>query len=321
MKILYSDTYTVRLPDGHRFPMSKYALLRQAVEAAGLVPPGDLRPAPPATDEEILRAHDRDYLERLVAGDLTVKEIRRIGLPWSPELVVRARHAVGGTIAACRAALEDGLAVNLAGGTHHAFPDHGQGFCLLNDVVIAARAMLAEGRARQVLVVDCDAHQGNGTAAMARGDDSILTFSIHNESNFPLFKEQSDLDLALPDDTGDEGYLAALDAGLAQILERMEGELAIYLAGADPFERDRLGKLALTKEGLARRDRLVLDCCREAGLAVAVVMGGGYSPRVEDIVDIHLQTVRAAAEAARAWPVPAGARTGGRDSRHPRAGA
>lgn len=306
MKVFYSDTYTVRLPEGHRFPMSKYELLRHAVETAGLVPPGDLRPARPATDEEILRAHDRDYLERLMAGQLSVQEIRRIGLPWSPELVARARHAVGGTIAACRAALEDGLAVNLAGGTHHAFRDHGQGFCLLNDVVIAARAMVAEGRARQVLVVDCDVHQGNGTAAMAQGDDAILTFSIHSESNFPLFKEQSDLDLALPDGTDDEGYLAALNAGLAEILACMQGELAVYLAGADPFEKDRLGKLALTKEGLARRDRLVLECCREAGLAVAVVMGGGYSPQVEDIVDIHLQTVRAAAEMARAWPVAGG---------------
>lgn len=306
MKVFYSDTYTVRLPDGHRFPMSKYELLRHAVESAGLVPPGDLRPAQPATDEEILRAHDRDYLERLMAGQLTVKEIRRIGLPWSPELVTRARHAVGGTIAACRAALEDGLAVNLAGGTHHAFRDHGQGFCLLNDVVIAARAMVDEGRARQVLSVDCDVHQGNGTAAMAQGDGSILTFSIHSESNFPLFKEQSDLDLALPDGTDDEGYLAALDSGLVEILACMRGELAVYLAGADPFEKDRLGKLALTKEGLARRDRLVLERCREAGLAVAVVMGGGYSPQVEDIVDIHLQTVRAAAEMARCWPVPDG---------------
>jgi acetoin utilization deacetylase AcuC-like enzyme len=306
MRVFYSDTYSVRLPEGHRFPMAKYRLLREAVQAAGLVLDGDLRLAQPATDEEILRAHDRSYLERLVAGRLTVKEIRRIGLPWSPELVTRARHAVGGTIAACRAALEDGLAVNLAGGTHHAFRDHGQGYCLLNDVVIAARAMVAEGRARQVLIVDCDVHQGNGTAAIAQGDPSILTFSIHSESNFPLFKEQSDLDTALPDGTGDEEYLAALQAGLADILGRADGELAIYLAGADPFREDRLGHLALTKDGLARRDRLVLARCRDAGLAVAVVMAGGYSPRVEDIVDIHLQTVRVATEMAPSWPLPGG---------------
>jgi acetoin utilization deacetylase AcuC-like enzyme len=309
MKVFDSDAYTVRLPEGHRFPMQKYGLLRQAVQAAGLVPDGDLRAAPPATDEEILRAHDRDYLERLMAGQLTAKEIRRIGLPWSPELVTRARHSVGGTIATCRAALEDGLAVNLAGGTHHAFRDHGQGYCLLNDSVIAARAMQAEGRVRQVLVVDCDVHQGNGTAALARGDASILTFSIHSESNFPLFKEESDLDVALDDGTGDEEYLAALDAGLAEILGRQDGELAIYLAGADPFEEDRLGHLALTKEGLVRRDRLVLEHCRAVGLAVAVVMAGGYSPRVEDIVDIHLQTVRVAAEMAPGWPVPGQIRT------------
>ena len=305
MKAFYSDTYAVRLPEGHRFPMQKYRLLRQAVEAAGLFAEGDLRTAPPATDQEILRAHDPDYLRRLMAGDLTVKEIRRIGLPWSPELVNRARHAVGGTIAACRAALEDGLAVNLAGGTHHAFRDHGQGYCLLNDVVVAARAMQAEGRARQVLVVDCDVHQGNGTAAIAQGDPSILTFSIHSESNFPLFKEQSDLDVALPDAADDEAYLAALAAGLDEILGCVDGELAIYLAGADPLAEDRLGNLALTKEGLARRDRLVLERCRAAGLAVAVVMAGGYSPRVEDIVAVHLQTVRVAAEMAPGWPAPA----------------
>jgi len=309
MQVFTSGTYTFPLPEGHRFPMQKYDLLRQAVQAAGLVSDGDLRAAQPATDEEILRAHDRDYLERLVAGRLTAKEIRRIGLPWSPELVTRARHSVGGTIAACRAALEDGLAVNLAGGTHHAFRDHGQGYCLLNDVVIAARAMVAEGRVRQVLIVDCDVHQGNGTAALAQGDASILTFSIHSESNFPLFKEQSDLDIELADGTGDEAYLAALDAGLAEILGRADGELAIYLAGADPYEEDRLGNLALTKEGLARRDRLVLERCREAGLAVAVVMAGGYSRRVEDIVDIHLQTVRLAAEMATAWAVPGRGRT------------
>jgi acetoin utilization deacetylase AcuC-like enzyme len=304
MRAFYSDTYSVRLPEGHRFPMDKYRLLREAVQAAGLVADGDLCLAQPATDEEILRAHDRDYLERLMAGRLTTKEVRRIGLPWSPELVTRARHTVGGTIAACRAALKDGLAVNLAGGTHHAFRDHGQGYCLLNDAAIAARAMMAEGRARQVVIVDCDVHQGNGTAAIAQGDASILTFSIHSESNFPLFKEQSDLDVALPDGTGDEDYLAALDGGLAQILGRADGELAIYLAGADPFEEDRLGHLALTKEGLARRDRLVLERCRAAGLPVAVVMAGGYSRRVEDIVDIHLATVRVAAEMAPAWPVP-----------------
>ncbi len=309
MRVFYSDIYTIRLPEGHRFPMIKYQLLYEAVRAAGLVRDADLQTAQAASDEEILRAHDRDYLERLTVGQLTAKEIRRIGLPWSPELVARARHSVGGTIAACRAALEDGLAVNLAGGTHHAFRDHGQGYCVLNDVVIAARAMEAEGRVRQVLVVDCDVHQGNGTAAMAQGDASILTFSIHSESNFPLFKEQSDLDVALPDGTGDEDYLAALDAGLAQILARADGELAVYLAGADPFYEDRLGNLALTKDGLARRDRFVLERCREAGLAVAVVMAGGYSPRVQDIVDIHLQTVHVAAELAPCWPVPGRSRS------------
>jgi acetoin utilization deacetylase AcuC-like enzyme len=298
MKAFTSAQFTFPLPEGHRFPMSKYTLLREAVESAGLVAPGDLLVPEPATDEQIQRAHDAVYLEKVKGGRLTAKEIRRIGLPWSPELVVRARYSVGGTISACRVALADGIAVNLAGGTHHASGERGQGYCLFNDSVIAARAMQAEGRVERAVVLDCDVHQGNGTAAIARDDPTIFTFSIHNENNFPLHKEPGDLDIGLEDGTGDEEYLAALEGGVWEALARAGAGLAIYLAGADPHEEDLLGRLALTKEGLARRDRMVLGMCREAGLPVAVVLAGGYGRRVEDTVEIHLQTVQVAAEMA-----------------------
>jgi acetoin utilization deacetylase AcuC-like enzyme len=298
MKAFHSDQFTFPLPEGHRFPIQKYALLRAAVLAEGLVLPGNLLVAEPASDEQILRAHDEEYLRRVEAGRLIRQEMRRIGLPWSPELVTRVRRSTGGTIAACRAALAEGLAVNLAGGTHHAFRDYGQGFCILNDVVIAARAMQAEGRVRQVVILDCDVHQGNGTAAITAADPSIFTFSIHCAQNFPLHKVPSDLDVDLNEGTGDETYLEALGAGVRRALDWAAADLAIYIAGADPYEKDRLGRLALTKAGLAKRDRLVFDRCRQAGLPVVVTMGGGYGRRVQDTVEIHVQTVRIAVEAA-----------------------
>ncbi len=305
MKVFYSDQFRFPLPEGHRFSLEKYGLLREAVEAARLVSRGDLLVADPATDTQILRAHDQGYLERVKAGQLTPREVRRIGLPWSPELVERARRSTGGTIAACRAALVHGVAGNLGGGTHHAFWDHGQGYCLFNDVIIAARAMQAEGRVRRVVVLDTDAHQGNGTAALAAGDPTVYTFSIHSEQSFPLFKVRSDLDIGLEDGTGDQDYLEALEDGVRRAMDwadsdraQAEPVLAIFLAGADPYEGDLLGGLALSKRGLAERDRMVLENCCRAGLPVAMVMAGGYARRVADTVDIHLQTVRIAAEMA-----------------------
>ncbi|MEJ2207638.1 MAG: histone deacetylase [Anaerolineae bacterium] len=308
MNVFYSDIFAFPLPGKHRFPLGKYGLLRQGVEAAGIVPAHDLLIPEPASDAQLLRAHDPDYVRRVTEGGLSAQEIRRIGLPWSPELVVRARHSVGGTIAACRAALRDGLAVNLAGGTHHASYDRGQGYCLFNDVVVAARVMQDEGRSRGALVVDCDVHQGNGTAAVVHDDATIFAFSIHSESNFPLHKEDGDLDVALPDGTGDLAYLEALEEGLLRSLAwacQTSANLVLYLAGADPHEGDTLGHLALTRAGLAARDRLVLELCRREGLPVAVLMAGGYGRRVEDTAEIHLQTVRIAAEMAPTWPVPA----------------
>jgi acetoin utilization deacetylase AcuC-like enzyme len=266
------------------------------VEAA-LVPPEEMVVPPPATDEEIERAHDPEYVRRVRCGELTPQEIRRMGFPWSPQLVERSRRSCGATIDACRAVLAGGgIAVNLAGGTHHACRDHGQGYCVFNDSAIAARAMQAEGRVQRVVIVDCDVHQGNGTAAILAGDPTIFTFSIHGAKNFPFCKEKSDLDIELDDGADDAVYLAALEQGLRRALDQADADLAIYLAGADPFSGDRLGRLAVSKSGLAERDRLVFDRCRTAGLPVVVTMSGGYAPQVEDTVDIHFQTVRLAAE-------------------------
>jgi acetoin utilization deacetylase AcuC-like enzyme len=294
MKAYYIDRFELPLPSNHRFPMEKYVLLRRRVVEAGLVSPGDLRVPCAATDAEITRVHDREYVRRLMNGELTEREIRRIGFPWSPQLVDRARRSVGGTIEACRAALGDSVAVNLAGGTHHAFPDHGEGYCVFNDCAIAARAMQAEGRAARVIILDCDVHQGNGTAAVFADDPTVFTFSIHGARNFPFRKQPSDLDIALDDGADDGVYLEALESGVRRALALAHADLAIYLAGADPYVGDRLGRLALSKEGLANRDRLVFERCHSAGLPVAVAMAGGYARDVQDTVDIHLQTVQVA---------------------------
>ena len=294
MKVLHTDQFAFPLPAGHRFPVEKYACLRRRV-AETLTPPCELLVPPAATQAELLRAHEQTYLDKVSSGNLTKREIRRMGLPWSPELVARCLRSVGGSIAACRAAMDDGIAVSLSGGTHHAFADHGQGYCVYNDVVVGARTMQVEGCARRIAIIDCDVHQGNGTAAILSTDPTIFTFSIHGAKNFPFRKELSDLDIELPDGTGDEGYLEALASGLSGTLARAGAELVIYLAGADPFVGDSLGRLSLTKAGLARRDRMVLNRCRAIGLPIAVVMAGGYARNIEDTVDIQLETVRIAA--------------------------
>jgi acetoin utilization deacetylase AcuC-like enzyme len=294
MKTYYCDHFTYPLPPDHRFPASKYSLLRQRVMAE-LAPPCELAAPDAATDAELLRVHDADYLARVKAGALTPKEVRRIGLPWSPDLVERCRRSVGSSIAACRAAMQDGIAASLTGGTHHAFADRGEGFCIFNDCAVAARAVQVEGLARRIVIVDCDVHQGNGTAAIFAGDPSVFTFSIHGAKNFPLHKERSDLDVELPDGVTDGAYLEALEVGLERALALTSADLAIYIAGADPFQGDALGRMGLTKAGLAARDRLVFDQCRRAGLPVAVVMGGGYARDIRDTVAIQLETIRIAA--------------------------
>ncbi len=297
MKVFHCDHFRYPLPPENRFPAAKYGLLCERVQRE-LGVGCELVVPEAATDAELLLAHDPDYLDKVVNGGLSPREVRRIGLPWSPELVERCRRSVGGTLGACRAALEDGLSASLTGGTHHAYADHGEGFCVFNDCAVASRAIQREGRARRLLVIDCDVHQGNGTAAILAGDSSIYTFSMHGAKNFPLHKERSDLDVELPDGASDDLYFDLLSASLDRVLPAARADLAIYLAGADPFAGDTLGRLGLTKEGLARRDCLVFERCREAGLPVAVVMGGGYARRIEDTVDIQFATIRIASEFA-----------------------
>lgn len=297
MRAWYSDDFVLPLPPGHRFPMEKYARLRARVEEERLA--RELLVPSAATDEQLALAHDPDYVRRATTGGLSDREIRALGFPWTPALVERSRRSAGATMAAARAALEDGVGVNLAGGTHHAFRDRGEGYCLFNDAAVAVRVLRLEGMARKVLVVDLDVHQGNGTASILAGDAGAFTFSVHGRHNFPLRKERSDLDVELPDGCADEPYLEAVRRGLSEALDRARPDLAIYLAGADPFEDDRLGRLAVTKAGLAARDALVFDACRALGLPVAVAMAGGYARDVDDAVEIHLETVRQAARLAR----------------------
>ena len=295
MKVFYSDYFVLPLPEGHRFPMAKYSMLRERITASGICTPGELRVPRAVSDAEILRSHESGYLRRVVAGTLTRKEMRRIGFPWSERMVERSRRASGGTLGACFAALKDGFAANLAGGTHHAFADRGEGYCVFNDSAIAARAVQADGLVERVVIVDTDVHQGNGTAVILGGDPSVFTFSIHGAKNFPFYKEESDLDVALPDGAEDGEFLEALEEGLEKALDESGARLAIYLAGADPFEDDRLGRLCVSKEGLAERDGLVLGSCRERGIPVAVTMAGGYARDVQDTVDIHFQSIERAA--------------------------
>jgi acetoin utilization deacetylase AcuC-like enzyme len=296
MKVFCTDQFPLPLPDGHRFPMPKYALLRQRVIESGLFSSDELCVPAGATDEDILRVHDAVYLRRVQNGELTAKELRRIGFPWSPQMVERSRRSSGATIAACRAAMRDGMAMSLAGGTHHAFRDRGEGYCVFNDSAIAARAMQAEGRAQRIVIIDCDVHQGNGTAAIFANDPTVFTYSIHGAKNFPFHKEVSDLDVALPDGADDVMYMAALGQSLPAVLDLARADLAIYLAGADPYFDDQFGRMKLTKQGLAQRDRFVLESCRATDLPVAITMAGGYARRVEDTADIHFQTVTIAAE-------------------------
>ncbi len=296
--LFYADQFVLPLPDGHRFPMAKYALLRERLEESGAFSAADFCVPPAATDEEIARAHCPDYLQRVQSGALTKAEIREIGFPWSLEMVERSRRSSGATLAAARLALQRGWAANLAGGTHHAGYAKGEGFCVFNDAAIAARAMQAEGLAQRVAVIDCDVHQGNGTAAIFADDNTVFTFSMHGARNYPFRREAtSDLDIDLPDGTGDREYSQALDSALEYVLyvlRRHQPDLAIYLAGADPFEDDRLGRLKLTKAGLLARDELVLSRLKNAGVPVAIAMAGGYARDIRDTVDIHAATLLAA---------------------------
>ncbi|MEN0064511.1 MAG: histone deacetylase [Myxococcota bacterium] len=292
MRAFTSDTFVLPLPPTHRFPMAKYRRLRERVEAE--LPKVELVGASPVSQAQLARVHDADYLERVLTQTLTDREVRVIGFPQSPALPYRERHSSGGTLDAARAALEDGVAVNLAGGTHHASPGQGQGFCLFNDAAVAIRALQNEGKISQALVVDLDVHQGNGTANCLQGDATAFTLSVHSEKNFPFKKARSDLDVPLADNLGDDDYLLAVDDALAQSFDRIAPDLVIYNAGVDVFEGDKLGRLAVSGPGVTLRDRRVFEACHARGVPVAVTMGGGYAPDVEVIVDLHLATIREA---------------------------
>jgi len=294
-----SARYTIPLPTNHRFPIAKYALLRDAVMASGLVGAGNLHEPERAPVESLLLVHTAPYVHAVMSGTLTDAEQRRIGLPWSEALVERSFRAVGGTCEAATAALDRGLTMNLAGGTHHAFPDHGEGFCVFNDVAVAIRTLQRDGRIRRAAVIDLDVHQGNGTHAIFAGDRSVFTFSMHGGRNYPFHKVAGSLDVELADGTGDDVYLGALADALPRALSAAAPDLAIYLAGADSHEGDRLGRLCLTFDGLARRDVMVLDACREVGIPIAITIAGGYGRHIEDSVRVHLNTVRIASELAR----------------------
>ena len=294
MKVFYSDQFVLPLPEGHRFPMKKYSMLRKRVERDGICGPGESRIPQPVTDEEILRAHEGAYLEKVVSGKLTDKEMRRIGFPWSKRMVERSRRASGGTLGACRAALEDGLAANLAGGTHHAFGDRGEGFCVFNDIAVAIRVLQAEKRIERAVVVDLDVHQGNGTAAIFEGDDSVFTFSVHGEHNFPFRKQRSCRDVGLPDGTGDSAYLDVLAAHLPEVLEAASADLLFYQAGVDPLAEDALGRMSLTHAGMRERDRLVLEAAWHRGLPVVLTLGGGYAKPITATLGAHVGTYETA---------------------------
>lgn len=295
MPLYYADHFVLPLPAGHRFPMGKYVRLRDRLLASGEFAREEFIVPAAASDGEITRAHCPHYLTRVASGSLTQAEQKAIGFPWSQPMVERSRRSSGATLAAAREALTRGWSANLAGGTHHAFRDRGEGFCVFNDAAIAARAMQVEAGLQRIAIIDCDVHQGNGTASIFSGDDSVFTFSIHGARNFPFRKEASDLDIELADGAGDDEYLWHLERGLDETLERSRPQLAIYLAGADPYEDDRLGRLSLTKGGLARRDEAVLATLYARGIPVAIAMAGGYARDIDDSVAIHANTISLAA--------------------------
>lgn len=289
-----SHRFVLPLPPEHRFPMQKYARLEERAVTFGHVPRGSLREPAGATDAELELVHCADWVRRVAAGELDPAEARRIGFPWSPAMVERSRRSVGATIGAARVALEDGVAANLAGGTHHAGVAHGEGYCVFNDAAVAIRVLQREGRIERALVVDLDVHQGNGTAAIFAADPSVFTLSVHGERNYPFRKVPGDLDVALPDGTSGAEYLEPAAGAIETAFRAIEPELVVYVSGADPHEADKLGRLGLTADDLRARDRLVFDACRRYDVPVAVTMAGGYGADIDVTVNLHLQTLEEA---------------------------
>ncbi|QLG88762.1 histone deacetylase [Chitinibacter bivalviorum] len=293
MKIFRSDQYPLPLPTGHRFPAIKYPMLYQVVIQFAK---GYVVDTPSVTDTELAIAHTDEYVRKMSVGDLSAAEQRVIGLPWSAALVERSRASTGATIAACRAALAEGCGVSLAGGTHHAFDDHGSGFCVFNDSAVALKLLQSAGLIQRALVIDLDVHQGNGTAKMLANESSLFTFSMHGANNYPFDKQESDWDIELADACDDASYLTELAGALPQLFALAQPDLVIYLAGADAYIGDRLGKLNLSMAGLLKRDEMVLDTCLRFGVPVALTMGGGYAEPIADTVAIQAATVRAAVQ-------------------------
>src|SRR5215208_2964317 len=291
MQVFYTPRYYADIGYNHVFPIRKFQLVRDRLLAEGTLKPEELVEPSPAPIDDVLLVHTHDYIARLSSGNLTTKEIRRLGLPWSESLVRRSFYAAGGTLAATQVALGKGYSSNLAGGTHHSFADRGEGFCVLNDVAIAIRAMRARNLIRRAAIVDCDVHQGNGTATIFAGDEDTFTFSIHGANNYPLFKAQSTLDVELCDGTSDEEYLEALSQHLPAVFDH-HPHIVVYLAGADPYAGDKLGRLALSIDGLRERDNRVLRECYEREIPVVTVMSGGYGKDINDTIEIHCNTIR-----------------------------
>ncbi len=309
VRIYYCDHFVLPLPPGHRFPMEKYSLLRSRVASEAPRLGATLHVPAAATDRDLERVHTAEYVRAVTTGSLTSDEIRRIGFPWSEGLVERSRRSVGGTMCAALDALGDGVAVNLAGGTHHASRASGEGFCVFNDVAVAIAAVRASTAVRRVAVVDLDVHQGNGTAAMFAEDAQVFTASVHGSSNFPFRKTEGDLDIGLPDGTGDVAYLGAVRTAVEAAITGWRPELVFYVAGADAFAGDRLGRLSVSKAALAVRDRTVIDACVAVGAPLALVMAGGYASPVSDTVDIHLRSVVTVLEGGRRYARSGGAGT------------
>jgi acetoin utilization deacetylase AcuC-like enzyme len=299
-RLFYCDHYQIPLPPGHKFPMAKYRLLREALAADGVY---RLDPAQPVASELVMAAHDPTYVTGFVEGTLDPAVIRRIGFPWSPELVQRTLASVGGTMSAAEDALRTGFGGTLAGGTHHAFRGEGAGFCVFNDIGVAILSLRRRGCVQRAAVVDLDVHQGDGTATIFRDDPTVLTLSIHGRNNFPFRKQQSSIDIDLADGTGDAEFLAELASVLPRVFE-FEPEIVFYQSGVDALEGDRLGRLALTLEGLKRRDQLLFEACREHDVPVVITLGGGYADPMARTVEAHANTFRTAAETL------VGARTG-----------
>jgi len=315
LKAFYSDTFVLPLPEHHRFPMAKYRLVRERLIDERVLLPDDLCVPDAIGWDELRLVHDAEYVDAVATGTIAPEMQRRIGFPWSPMMVERSRRSVGATLAAARTLVGDGLqtvphgardglkavpdhaynvAANLAGGTHHAFRDRGEGYCVFNDVAVAAAVLLRDAAVARAAVVDCDVHQGNGTAAIFRDEPAVFTFSLHGENNFPFRKEVSDLDVTFADGIGDDEYLSALAWHLPRVLDSHRPDIVFYLAGADPYEGDRLGRLKISIEGFRARDRLVFEACRDRGVPVATTMSGGYAPDVDAIVTIHCNTIREA---------------------------